>query len=816
MSDFLTNARYALRMLLRHKRFSALAIISLGVAIALNTTMYSVLDTMIAPKLAMRDPDRLYTFIYYGDFRGKIPAREKYDTYRLMRSAESMTGAGRTPFADGFAQRGGRLSEVRVTTVLPNWFSVTGAKPSAGRLLNPTDLGLEGRPVVVSERFWKQFFADKNRFEPVTFNTGGGEVRTVVGVLPYEGDFPGSHTDVWQLPLPAEVPNIPPSIIRLKHDVTPDMAWGELETIRKLFAERTGERNPGDAGFRFFSATKPPFRVNAFHYSLIGAVVAVLLIACANLANLQLARGLSRARELATRVAVGATRRDIVSQLLVESAWLGAGGLALGGLLTVWGMRIVNANVPPTVADYMTHTQVSWRVLAFAVVATIVCLTLMGLVPAIRVSRVDVNELLKSGAGTGKSRGSRRQYGALVISEVAMALALLCSASLLMKAAISVMSFDPGFEERGLLTTYLLTSPASPTDRRTVSDRTNEAINAALSVKSVTHAAIAAYRSPKTRAVSYEGPGGIATRNVERWFSYQLVTADYMRTMKIQVIKGRDFTVGETQPAIIVDQMTANLFWPGIDPIGRMVKLDSSGAPTPWYRVVGVVRRIQPWFNPNPVDVALERMRGIGSVYLLMGNDTTVVKQATARERYTARFDLRVRTDDDPMAVAVGLRTALIEKVNGYVSVPQPGEASIGIARLKAKHGFMASLFTMFASLALGLAALGVYAIIAHMVAQRTREFGVRLAVGAGANDIRQLVLKEGNVLALAGIAGGLLMTAYSAKWVRAFVFDDYDRYDSRVFALASLVLFLTAWLASYIPARRAMRINPVEALRND
>ena len=817
MATFAERLSPALRVLIRHKRFSALAIVSLGVAIALNTTMYSVLDTMIAPTLAMREPERLYGFVFYGDFRGKIPMSEKFEAYRGLSFPEGLTGRIGGSFNDGYAQRGRVMREVRVSTVLPNYFQVLGVKASRGRLLNATDLDGVGRPVVISERLWNQLFPEKRTFEPGTFTSGASETRTVVGLLPYEADFPGANTDVWQLPVPADMARIPPTLARLKPGVTAAQAFAELEVIRKRFGERTGERNPGDGGFRLISATQRPFTAFGFHFALVGAVVALLLIACANLANLQLARGVSRARELATRTAVGASRRDLIVQLLTESAWLAFGGLLLGAVLTAWGMKLVDAYVPPNVAEYMTHTQVSWRVLLFAVVVTVVCLALMGLVPAIRVSRVDVNELLKSGAGTGRSRSTRRQYGALVVTEVALALALLCSASLLMKAALVVMTFEPGFEERGLLIATVATAARGPDDRRTVRNWSDELVNAARSVRGITNATIATGGYPRTRSLASEEPGGITVEHqLPRYWSYQVVTDDFFRTMKLRIVKGRDFTPGEMTPSVVLDEGTAAFLWPGADPIGRMIKLDSAHTRSPWLRVVGVARRAQYWFTTTTYDRELARARALGMLYVLAGNDTTRVLPATPTRRYTERFSIAVRTEGDAMKAAIDLRQALIDKGVGYVSIPRSGDATTGIANLRAKHGFMASLFTLFATLALALAALGVYAIIAHMVAQRTREFGVRLAVGASERDIRQLVLKEGNVLALVGIACGLLLTAYSAQWVRAFVFDDYDRYDSRVFAVAALTLFVVAWLASYIPARRAMRINPVEALRND
>jgi len=811
------QAGYSLRMLARHKRFSALAIISLGAAIALNTTMYSVLDTMIAPKLAMREPHRLYEFVFYGDFRRKIPETEKNRAYESLPFAEGLTGVTGAGFAGRYVQRGNELREARTITVLPNYFQVLGVRPSAGRLLSAVDLTTQGRPVVLSERMWKQLFADKQSFEAATISVGG-ELRMVVGLLPFEADFPGNFTDVWQLPLPADVDKIVPSLVRVRPDVTPEHAKAELEVLRLRFAETTGERDTTRVGFRFFSATQRPFKPWGFHFALIGSVLAVLLIACANLANLQLARGVSRARELATRAAVGATRRDIVVQLMTESAWLALGGLILGSVLTAWGMKVVDAYVPPSIAEYMTHPQMSWRVLVFAVGVTVLCLTLMGLAPAIRVSRVDVNELLKSGAGTGRNKSTRRQYGALVVVEVALALALLCSASLLMRAALSVITYDPGYDTRGLLTTFVALA-AKPGATRTRQDWSDALVQRALAVPGIANAAVNRSTAPRTHSIATEDAGGsTAEHQLPKFWSYQVVTPDFLRTMRMPITKGRDFTVGEfAEPSIIVDERSAAFLWPGADPIGRLVKLDSARTAGPWLRVVGVTRRRKEWFRVSLFDADVASARELGDIYVLSARDTaTVTAPVSGRSRFTTVFSLGVRTSGDPVHVGIALQQALRDAGAGYVGFPQTWEQSTGIARLKDRHGFIASLFTLFGALALALAALGVYAIIAHMVAQRTREFGVRIAVGASVSDIRKLVLHEGNVLALAGIAIGLLLTAYGAGWLRAFLFDDYDRYDSRVYAVASLSLFAVAWLASYIPARRAMRINPVEALRND
>ncbi|HEX7938771.1 MAG TPA: FtsX-like permease family protein, partial [Gemmatimonadaceae bacterium] len=300
-------------------------------------------------------------------------------------------------------------------------------------------------------------------------------------------------------------------------------------------------------------------------------------------------------------------------------------------------------------------------------------------------------------------------------------------------------------------------------------------------------------------------------------WGYAVVTPDYLRTMGFTVIKGRDFAPGEiVEPSVVIDDRTASWLWPGVDPLGKMLKLDSAQAPTPWFRVVAVVRRANLWLNVSEYDRNMAQARGLGQIFVLGINDTTRVALPHKGQRYSSFMELMVRTTGEPIKTGIAVRQALLDKGAGFVQFPRTWDQRIGLTNLRAKHAFMASLFTLFSSVSLALAALGVYAIIAHMVAQRTREFGVRIAVGAASKDIRQLVLHEGNVLALAGIAVGLLMTWYNAKWLRAFLFDDYDRFVSRVFAAASLALFAVAWLASYIPARRAMRIDPVEALRND
>jgi hypothetical protein len=465
MSGFWERARQAFRQLLRQKRFVATAIISLAVGISLNTVMYGVLDTMIAPKLLIPDHEQLHTLQFYGNFRRKLDPMVVEDAMQHVSFAQSTTGWQYLTY-NGAIEGGGNVVEATAMMVKPNYFRVLGVKASHGRLVGEADLTDDARPVVVSERLWKQLFPNQKTFTPAVISIAG-DPRLMVGTLPYEADFPGSNTGVWALPSPEGAANIRTQMVRFKPGVQMASVDAEIETLRLRFATVTGEYKKGDAGFRVWPMTKPPFRVNQFHYALAGSVIAVLLVACANLANLQLARGVSRARELATRAAVGATRGDIIGQLMIESSWLALGGLLLSAVLTLWGVHVVEANLPQQIFEFVARPQLSWRVALFSMVATLFALLLVGLAPAWKLSRVDVNELLKSGAGTGNTRSARRQYGILVAVEIALALAVLCSAALLTRAAYEVFAFDGGLSESGVVQTRVYVSPEGPADRRT-------------------------------------------------------------------------------------------------------------------------------------------------------------------------------------------------------------------------------------------------------------------------------------------------------------------------------------------------------------
>jgi len=809
----LDRIRHSLRLLGRQKRFTALAVASLAIAVALNTTMYSVLDAMISPNLSIREPERIYTIEYFGDYRRIVPEQEKLEGMRQLKSF-AMLGVQSTFFFGAHAATSGsRSRDARVATVSPNYFDLLGVRASAGRLLTGRDVGAAPRPVVISERLWRQLFPDRQAFDTATFELDN-DAYAVVGLLPDEADFPGRNTDVWQIWSAAESRRFGPirlfNIGRLRDGVTIEEARGELNALAQRWSAMTPNDQPG--WFRVSRAVGEPFRFQRFHLALIGAVVAVLLVACFNLANLQLARGISRSRELATRSALGASRGDIIGQLLLEATWLALAGLVLGVLLTFWGMRLVTASIPPSLSEFLLRPQTSWRVFAFATVAALASLLLVGLIPAIRLSRVDINEVLKSGAGTGASKRKRRQYGSLAIVQISLALTLLVAATLLLRvsAQLAEIELNPKFER--LVQGFVSVANKGPADRRRLADISAQVVSAARATPTVADAATFIMVAPKNRKITVDDPGGTPLELGVGLFAYGLVSSSYIRTIGLRIVKGRDFLEGEFgERLVIVDERTATYLWPGANPIGRLIKLSDARTDGGWLKVIGVVHYENYWAVFNRANQAERLAPRMGAVYVLNGTDTSLIgaKGATMQiiVRGTTRLEqlpgiLRERLTDDGNRI----RVSYMERLRNMLQID----------RVRERQNFVSGIFTTFALIALAVAALGVYAIVSHSVSQRTREFGVRIAVGAGERDIRQKVLFEGNVIALVGIALGLIVASRTAGLLQAFLRGEEDVYDSWLYAIAAIVLFAMTLLASWIPARRAMRINPVEALRNE
>jgi putative ABC transport system permease protein len=808
MTSFLDAVRRSARTLRKQPVFTTVVILSLALAISLNTTMYGVLDAMMHPRLDVRQPGQLYWITFYGDFKYRVDSHARDAALASgMHSYSAITRVSSNTGRFTLIEHGQNIAEGSVAGVATNYFDVVGPRVIAGRTFSPSDAEGASSPIVLGEATAEGLFP--NGASPIGATITVDRVpHTVIGVVSAESDFPRSQTHAWTIDPYPMGPRFYTRLIRLRPGASPQQAAAELSVIAARIAAISGE-NPKDVAFRFAQAADPEFQARPLHYALVFAVCAVLLVACANLANLQLARGISRGRDLALRAALGATRGRIVRHLLTESALLAAGGLATGLLFTYLGGRLLAASIPPSMGDYVVQPHMSWRVLLFALAATLVCLVLIGLAPAIYVSNADPNELLKAGAGTGSTKRNRRRYGVLVSVEIAFALALASAAALAVRTALAAniagIGYDPTPLATGVAGTAML--------KGTVVHYSEELQALAARVRSVDGVAAAAASTTRpvvNNGMSIEDAGGVR-EFPSPMYSVMLVSPSYLRTLQMPIVQGRDFYDGERDAgAVIVDEHTARVLWPNANPIGAQIKFGALQSDLPYVRVVGVVGE-QKGFETNPMaDGPGHNTRSLSGIYYLPGPADTVTTG------YSFPMTFIARAAKHPERLPNALRRSA--ELNGTIIARAIMSMSdnLGITKARQSTSFISSLFSLFAVLGIALAAFGVYGVVAHSVVERRRELGVRIALGATARDILHSVLRESVVVALVGVAAGLFLTKYGKVYLATLARGEDDLYNAPLFAGVALVLLAATVVAAMIPAIRATRVDPTESLRND
>jgi putative ABC transport system permease protein len=798
----------AARTLGRHRGFTITAILSLAIAIGLNTTMYSVLDTLISPHSDLPHPEQLRRFFYFGDVRRKLDVRTKNAIFRsALEPFGEVTGhwngGWRVLIESPIAYVHGSF-----TTIAPNYFKVIGAHMVKGRVFDESDFGATTPPAIISERLDRDLFPHGEEAIGARIQIQG-ESRTVIGVLSRESD---RSSDAWVLPdAGTDLATLPLNTIRLR-DAESGQFGPAVAGVADRIAALAGEPRRDNAlrVFGFVGGSfdvRALFRFGGFQAALIYSVLAVLLVACANIANLQLARGIARSRELATRAALGASRRDLVMHLMLESALLAAAGVALGLVLTFWGMHLLRASIPESMGYYIVEPQTSWRLFVFAAVAGVACTLLCGLFPALRVSRVDLNDLIKSGAGTGSTRRARRQYGLLIAAEIGFALVLVCGAALLVRAARQLQTEGKAWDQ-SMLTEVWLRTKLAPGVSRPVADLAADLVSRMRAATDVADAAVITSRPDTDRVVTVTDPGGaLRTVPAAKW-GPTIVSPSYFRTMGFEIAHGRDFREGEVgaSGSVVIDPQFARTFWPGADAIGRMVKFGAANTPGRWFTVVGIRKPVglESVDAPGP---------GIGQAYALALSDDQLTGRKSAENN--PQIELVVRASRNAQRTPMAVSAAL----NGDVRVSPlfigTFDEYSGAAARRSNQNFVGFLFALFAVIALALAALGVYGIVSHSVAERRREIGVRIALGSSAREILHVVLREGNVFVLAGTAIGLWLIRDTARLLSQFLqYAEGDIYSVELYLPAALFLFFVAVIAAFIPAHRATKIDPVEALR--
>jgi len=808
----LQDIRYAFRMLLKRPAFTVIVVLTLALGIGANTTIFSAIDAVLLNPLPYKDPERLMVVwetnkqlgpemwdrneAAIGNFLDWRSRNQIFDQLGALFDTDmNLTGVGEPQ----------RIQSCVVTT---NFFQVLGVQPMLGRSFLP-ESETPGSPftAIISHDLWRrQFGSDPNVInKSLTLNA---HQVAVIGVMPpgFELQFPITrHVDMW-VPFVIDMAdpdyhdrsnNFLYTVGRLKPGVSKEQAQTEMNLIAGQLQQQYPETN-AEKGVRVVPLHKQLVgNVESYLYMLFAAVGFLLLIACANVAGLLLARVTARHREVAIRIAVGASRWRLIRQLLTESVILSALSGLLGLLLAYGGVKLLVSLTPsevPRLHEIGLHVPVFLWTLAISVVTGV----LFGLAPAVQASRPDLNRSLKesSGRNPGSFQGSGLR-NVLVVSEVAVALLLLVGAGLMTRSFLRLQQVDPGFDATNVVSMNIAlpTSKYREQQLLTFYDQLFERVKNLPGVKSV--AAINPLPLGNSNVSSrfvVEGAPFVAL--ADRPFAgTRVVTPEYFQTMNIPQLKGRSFTEQDrekTPNVIIVNEALASRYWPNQDPIGkRLGFFEEDPGKQEWREVVGVVGNVR--------SKALE---------------IEVMPEAYFPYRQVPEnfMNLVVRTASDPVGMVPAIRSQVLsidkdQPVSDVMTMEQRVAKSVAAKR------FVMSLLGAFSILALGLAAVGIYGVMAYLVTQRTQEIGVRMALGAQKRDVLRLVVGKGMVLAVVGTAIGLIASLALTRLMRSLLFEVTPT-DWLTFVIVSAVLLIVALLACYIPARRATKVDPLVALR--
>ncbi len=809
MEALLKDIQYGVRGLLKQPAFTALVIVTLALGIGASTSIFSVVNTVLLRPLPYAQAERIAVIqeLNQAGKRGQVTPANFLD-WREQNTVFAHLAALLTRPAN--LSVGDQAERVDLAMTSANFFDVFGAQPTLGRLFIPSDEQAGHAPVVViSHSLWQRRYGGDSELigKPITLD---GRPYTVIGIASAKFHYP-DKTDVWIPPfsrVPTLSERMDPTQVRgfgflsavglLKPGVSVEQAGAEMETITARLRQQYPETNN-----RRFN------RVVGLHKDLVGetggmlllllgAVTFVLLIACANVANLLLAGAASRHKEMAIRSALGASRWRVVQQLLTESTVLAIAGGALGLVMAVWGVAFMTRLLPkdfPRLADI----SIDWRVLGFTLVASVLTGILFGLAPALQFAKGDVQESLKeSGRGTAGSRRHNRLRNLLIVGEVALSVVLLAGAGLLFRSFLQLQSVNAGFTPQQVLTARL--TPSGP---RYAQDADYMSFYTQVMQRVTELPGVQAVGVINTLPLSKGPTGGFRvegrppeTRDKWPQTNYRGVSADYFRAMNIPIVQGRPFTEQDkenTPLVIIINQAAARRDFPNEDPIGKRINLGGNnpqGQPI-WWEIVGVsadIRNLELREEPSP------------EFY------TSLLQDAWSG------MSLVVRSSVEPASLAGDVRR-IVADVDKSAPVSEVKTMEHIVQESVTQPRFNLFLLGLFGGIALLLSAAGIYGVTAYTVTQRTHEFGIRMALGAQVGDVLRMILRQGMLVIGIGVVIGLIASFALTRLLKSLLFG-VSVTDPLTFVGITVVLMLVALLACYIPARRATKVDPLVALR--
>jgi predicted permease len=799
------DLRYGVRMLLKNPGFTTVAVLSLALGIGANTAIFSLVEAVLLRPLPFREPDRLVMIWEASSVnrsRRSDPAPANYSDWRTQNRvfddvaafsslSLNLTGAGEPEKINGQA-------------VTANSFSLLGSKPALGRTFLEEDDRPEARKVVLlSYGLWqRRFGGDRNLIgKDILLND---QKFSVVGVMPADFQLLGAEIGLWvpaafsQRDLSDRGSHYLTVIARLKAGLTLEQAQADLETIM----ERIAREFPRDAAnLSAFVLPLHEHLAGGMRLALIvllAAVGCVLLIACANTANLLLARAASRQKEIAVRAALGAGRPRIVRQLLTESVLLASLSSAIGLVFAFWSFAFLKRLIPESMA-ISTKLGISAPVFGYALLLTLLTGVSFGIAPALQAAKLDLNEALKQSAGrSGLGTRHRRMRGALVVAEVSLALVLLVGAGLLIQTFVRLRNLDLGFRSENVLT---VTTSLSRNKYGELAKRDAFYRQVLERVRALPGVVSAAYTTAVPIAMKGGGNGfsmeGRAQKSGQ-FANQRQISPDYFRTLGIPLHKGRyldEHDGPESPPVAIINETMARNFWPDEEALGKRFKLGPTDSARPWVTIVGIVGDAKHWLDA-PVRAEM------------------YFPYQQAMDFWATPASLAIRTAGDPLSLGTVVRQA-IWAVDADQPISNIKTMDDIIATEVSQRRLRMSLLATFAAVALLLASLGIYGVLSYAVTQRTPEIGMRMALGARPGDVLRMVLTDGMRLSLVGLGIGLAASLASTRVMSNLLFG-VSATDPLTFVAVSLLLMSVSLIACYVPARRATRIDPLIALRHE
>ena len=806
MNGLLQDIHFALRQLRKYPGFTAVAVLTLALGIGANTAIFSLVNGILLARLPYSKPEELVSVNATYPRGGVVAMRQQVHSMKVAAYAEghefNLTGVG---------------DPVRLTGTLVSaeFFSVLGARPEMGRSFSAgEDQAEQDNYVILSHALWQERFASDPTIVGRSIEIEGVS-RQVLGVMPQAFRFPSAKTQIW-VPLHNDPRNVTsywaddymPIIGRLRTGTTLAQAAAEIRMFQAHVGELFPWKMPADWNANVAVVplqTSIVADVRRRLLMLLGAVVLILMIACANVANLLLSRAATREKEIGIRSALGAGQSRIARQLLTESIVTSSVGGVLGLIFAVAGMSLLKFALPAD-TPRLIETHIDWRVLGFTGVLSILTGIVFGLAPALLASHPRLAQLLKSGGGRGATTSvSQRLRSSLAVAEVGFAALLIIAAGLLIRSFWALSHVNPGFSAEHVLTARITPNQSFCSDAERC---------------------LAFYHSLLTKLQASPGISGAAlintlplggrvakrSVNIENFtsssaqssplFWMAAVTPDYFHVMNIRLRQGRAFSEGEMSgkpPVAIVSSETARRFWPGKDAIGQHLQLLNEKS---WRTVVGVAPDVLAYSLQHTTPDWIK-----GSVYVPFSPTSTGEDQSVPAEMTIA---IRSTTDDPQLADTL---RATVASLNNQVPISEVRTMSAVVSEAESTPASTTSLFVAFAGLALVLGMVGIYGVLAFLVSRRTREIGIRIALGAQRGDVLWLVLREGAKFAAVGIALGLASAFVVTRWMASELYG-VSSADPLTFGSVAALMGLVTMLACFIPARRAAKVDPMVALR--